>query len=83
MFSVSLKYPLTDLLTVELVTKFIPERRVLGQVLRESAVSTSTAKEPSQSVTFQQNSFVYINGSGEGAAAGMDIFSKNEKKEKS
>lgn len=36
------------------------------QVVRESAVSTSSAKEPSQSVTFQQNSFVYINGSGEG-----------------
>ena len=33
------------------------------QVVRESAVSTSSANEPSQSVTFQQNSFVYINGS--------------------
>jgi len=33
------------------------------QVVRESAVSTSSANEPNQSVTFQQNSFVYINGS--------------------
>ena len=33
------------------------------QVVRESAVSTSSANDPSQSVTFQQNSFVYINGS--------------------
>ena len=33
------------------------------QVVRESAVSTSSANQPNQSVTFQQNSFVYINGS--------------------
>ena len=33
------------------------------QVVRESAVATSSSKEPNQSVTFQQNSFVYINGS--------------------
>ena len=35
------------------------------QVVRESAVATSSSKEPNQSVTFQQNSFVYINGSPE------------------
>ena len=35
------------------------------QVVRESAVATSSSKEPTQSVTFQQNSFVYINGSPE------------------
>ena len=35
------------------------------QVVRESAVATSSSKEPAQSVTFQQNSFVYINGSPE------------------
>ena len=47
------------------------------QVVRESAVSTTSTtasaaavREPSQSVTFQQNSFVYINGaSGSGGAA--------------
>lgn len=35
--------------------------------MRESAVSTSTSassKEPNQSVSFQQNSFVYVNGEG-------------------
>ena len=36
------------------------------QVVRESAVATSSLNEPgTQSVTFQQNSFVYINGSPE------------------
>ena len=41
------------------------------QVVRESAVATSSSKEPTQSVTFQQNSFVYINGSPEpGAVTG-------------
>ena len=40
------------------------------QVVRESAVSSSTANEPNQSVTFQQNSFVYINGSPEPGGLG-------------
>merc|ERR1719323_1605330 len=30
------------------------------QVVRESAVSTSSANQPNQSVTFQQNSFVHL-----------------------
>ena len=42
------------------------------QVVRESAVATSDGgKEPSQSVTFQQNSFVYINGSPEPGSVGL------------
>jgi len=40
------------------------------QVVRESAVSTSSANQPNQSVTFQQNSFVYINGSPEPGGLG-------------
>ena len=40
------------------------------QVVRESAVATSSSKEPTQSVTFQQNSFVYINGSPEPGSGG-------------
>ena len=41
------------------------------QVVRESAVATSSSKEPTQSVTFQQNSFVYINGSPEPGSVGL------------
>ena len=41
------------------------------QVVRESAVATSSSKEPNQSVTFQQNSFVYINGSPEPGSVGL------------
>ena len=41
------------------------------QVVRESAVATSSSKEPTQSVTLQQNSFVYINGSPEPGSVGL------------
>eukprot|EP00090_Calanus_glacialis_P019710 TRINITY_DN30229_c0_g1_i2.p1 TRINITY_DN30229_c0_g1~~TRINITY_DN30229_c0_g1_i2.p1 ORF type:complete len:997 (+),score=132.01 TRINITY_DN30229_c0_g1_i2:396-3386(+) len=48
------------------------------QVVRESAVSTSSANEPNQSVTFQQNSFVYINGSPEPGGLGSGCVPTNE-----